>query len=178
MKARVGNAPDSWGVWFPGEADQPPWQRFLDEVSAAGFGWIELGPYGYLPTDPAVLQPELERRGLSVSGAFVMAPLEGPWPALREAAERTGELLWRLPLHPEYRELVRGKDADLVNSSSKRKASTIYAAEFLREFTDGVPWAHLDIAGTAWDVGRAYVGTGPTGFGVRLLIDLIRASAD
>jgi inosose dehydratase len=93
MKARVGNAPDSWGVWFPGEADQPPWQRFLDEVSAAGFEWIELGPYGYLPTDPAVLQPELERRGLSVSGAFVMAPLEGPWPALREAAERTGELL-------------------------------------------------------------------------------------
>jgi len=94
------------------------------------------------------------------------------------AGERTGELLWRLPLHPEYRELVRGRDADLVNSSSKRKASTIYAAEFLREFTDEVPWAHLDIAGTAWDVGRAYVGTGPTGFGVRLLVDLLRASAD
>jgi leucyl aminopeptidase len=93
------------------------------------------------------------------------------------AGRRTGELVWRLPLHPEYRDLVRGKVADLVNSSSKRKASTIYAAEFLKEFTDDVPWAHLDIAGTAWDVGRPYVGNAPTGFGVRLLVELIRASA-
>jgi leucyl aminopeptidase len=89
------------------------------------------------------------------------------------AGQRTGELAWRLPLHPEYKELTRGKDADLTNSSSKRKASTIYAAEFLEEFTDGVPWAHLDIAGTAWDVGRAYVGNGPTGFGVRLMVSLL-----
>jgi leucyl aminopeptidase len=94
------------------------------------------------------------------------------------AGRHTGEIVWRLPLHPEFRELVRGKDADLVNSSSKRKASTIYAAEFLKEFTDDVPWAHLDIAGTAWDAGRAYVGNGPTGFGVRLFVELIRASAD
>jgi leucyl aminopeptidase len=93
------------------------------------------------------------------------------------AGQRTGELAWRLPLHPEYKELTRGKDADLTNSSSKRKASTIYAAEFLEEFTDDVPWAHLDIAGTAWDVGRAYVGNGPTGFGVRLLIALLAESA-
>lgn len=91
------------------------------------------------------------------------------------AGNETGELVWRLPLHPEFRDLVRGKDSDLVNSSSKRKASTIYAAEFLREFVDDAPWAHLDIAGTAWDVGRAYVGNGPTGFGVRLFVDLIRA---
>jgi leucyl aminopeptidase len=93
------------------------------------------------------------------------------------AGEHTGELVWRLPLHPEFRDLTRGKDTDLVNSSSKRKASTIYAAEFLKEFTDDVPWAHLDIAGTAWDVGRAYVGNGPTGFGVRLFVDLIADSA-
>jgi leucyl aminopeptidase len=93
------------------------------------------------------------------------------------AGQHTGELVWRLPLHPEFRELVRSKDADLVNSSAKRKASTIYAAEFLKEFTDDRPWAHLDIAGTAWDVGRAYVGNGPTGFGVRLFVELIAASA-
>jgi len=79
------------------------------------------------------------------------------------AGERTGELAWRLPLHPEYKELTRGSDADLTNSSSKRKASTIYAAEFLEEFTDGVPWAHLDIAGTAWDVGAPTSATGPPG---------------
>ena len=93
------------------------------------------------------------------------------------AGQRTGELAWRLPLHPEYKDLIRGKDADLTNSSSKRKASTIYAAEFLEEFVDDVPWAHLDIAGTAWDVGRAYVGSGPTGFGVRLLVTLLAESA-
>jgi leucyl aminopeptidase len=90
-----------------------------------------------------------------------------------EAGQRTGELAWRLPLHPEYKDLTRGRDADLTNSSAKRKASTIYAAEFLEEFVDDIPWAHLDIAGTAWDVGRAYVGNGPTGFGVRLLVSLL-----
>ena len=49
---RIGTAPDSWGVWFPDHPRQVPWQRFLDEVQAAGYHWIELGPYGYLPTDP------------------------------------------------------------------------------------------------------------------------------
>jgi leucyl aminopeptidase len=93
---------------------------------------------------------------------------------VRAAAERTGELAWRLPLHPEYKELTRGKDADLTNASAKRKASPLYAGSFLEEFVDGRPWAHLDIAGTAWDVGRAYVGSGPTGFGVRLLVALAR----
>jgi leucyl aminopeptidase len=88
------------------------------------------------------------------------------------AGERTGELAWRLPLHPEYKELTRGKDADLTNAAAQRKAATIYAGSFLEEFVDGKPWAHLDIAGTAWDVGRSYVGSGPTGFGVRLLVAL------
>jgi len=55
------------------------------------------------------------------------------------AGERTGELAWRLPLHPEYKELTRGSDADLTNSSSKRKASTIYAAEFLRSSRTACP---------------------------------------
>jgi leucyl aminopeptidase len=91
------------------------------------------------------------------------------------AGERTGELAWRLPLHPEYKDLTKGTVADLTNASSKRKASTIYAGSFLEEFVDGTPWVHLDIAGTAWDVGREYVGKGPTGYGVRLLIDLARS---
>jgi leucyl aminopeptidase len=93
------------------------------------------------------------------------------------AAERTGELAWRLPLHPEYKELTKGTAADLTNASAKRKAGTIYAGSFLEEFVDGKPWVHLDIAGTAWDVGREYVGKGPTGFGVRLLVDLARSLA-
>ncbi|HEX2705157.1 MAG TPA: TIM barrel protein [Candidatus Lustribacter sp.] len=60
----IGSAPDSWGVWYADDPQQTPWQRFLDEVAAAGYTRIELGPYGYLPTDPAQLQDELERRGL------------------------------------------------------------------------------------------------------------------
>jgi len=93
------------------------------------------------------------------------------------AGGRTGELAWRLPLHPEYKDLTKGTVADLTNASSKRKASTIYAGSFLEEFVDGKPWVHLDIAGTAWDVGREYTGKGPSGFGTRLLIELARSLA-
>ena len=95
------------------------------------------------------------------------------WAAeLTAAGEITGELLWRLPLHPEYKELTKGTAADLTNAAAKRKAGTIYAGSFLEEFVDGTTWAHLDIAGTSWDVGREYVGLGATGFGVRLLVEL------
>ena len=71
-----------------------------------------------------------------------------------------------------------GTAADLTNASAKRKASAIYAGSFLEEFVDAKPWAHLDIAGTAWDVGRAYVGNGPTGYGVRLFVALAAELAD
>ena len=92
--------------------------------------------------------------------------------AVEKAATHTGELAWRLPLHPEYKELTKGEVADLTNASEKRQAGTIYAASFLEEFVDGKPWVHLDIAGTSWDVGREYFGKGATGFGVRLLVEL------
>jgi leucyl aminopeptidase len=94
--------------------------------------------------------------------------------AVGGAAEHSGELVWRLPLHAEYKELTKGTAADLTNAAAKRKASAIYAGSFLEEFVDGVPWAHLDIAGTAWDTGREYWGKGATGFGTRLLIRLAR----
>jgi leucyl aminopeptidase len=90
------------------------------------------------------------------------------------AGERSGELVWRLPLHDEYKDLTKGEITDLVNASAQRKAGTIYAASFLEEFTEGKPWAHLDIAGCAWDTGREYWGKGPTGFGVHLLVALTR----
>jgi leucyl aminopeptidase len=93
-----------------------------------------------------------------------------------DAAERTGELAWRLPLHAEYKEITKGTVADLTNASDKRKAGTIYAGSFLEEFVDERPWVHLDIAGTAWDVGREYTGKGPTGYGVRLLVELVRGA--
>jgi leucyl aminopeptidase len=94
-----------------------------------------------------------------------------------EAGERSGELTWRLPLHPEFKELMKGTVADLSNLASQRKAGTITAASFLEEFVDGTPWAHVDIAGTAWDVGREYTGKDASGFGVRLLVELARELA-
>jgi leucyl aminopeptidase len=90
------------------------------------------------------------------------------------AGEESGELVWRLPLHPEYKEMMKGTVADLSNLGTKREAGTITAASFLEEFVDGTPWAHIDIAGTAWDVNRPYTGKGGSGYGVRLLVQLVR----
>ncbi len=90
------------------------------------------------------------------------------------AGEESGELVWRLPLHPEYKAMMKGTVADLSNLASKREAGSITAASFLEEFVDGTPWAHIDIAGTAWDVNRAYTGKGGSGYGVRLLVQLVR----
>ena len=71
----VGSAPDSWGVWFPDDPQQTPYTRFLDEVAASGYEWIELGPYGYLPTDPAQLADELAQRNLKLSAGTVFEHL-------------------------------------------------------------------------------------------------------
>jgi leucyl aminopeptidase len=95
-----------------------------------------------------------------------------------EAAARSGELVWRLPLHDEYSELVKGQYADLTNAPEERKAGTIVGAEFLQRFVGDVPWAHLDIAGTAWNLGRAYAAKGASGFGLRLLVELARAHGE
>ena len=92
------------------------------------------------------------------------------------AGERTGELCWRLPLHEEYAKAIEGKYADIANSVETRLAGSIVAAEFLKRFTGDVPWAHLDIAGTAWDLGRAYAAKHGSGWGVRLLVELARAN--
>jgi inosose dehydratase len=77
-RLRLGSCPDSWGVWFADDPHQTPWHRFLDELAAAGYRWLELGPYGYLPTDPARLREEVGRRGLRVSGQAVFGGLHDP----------------------------------------------------------------------------------------------------
>jgi len=96
---------------------------------------------------------------------------------VERAGKTSGELVWRLPLHPEYKQLTKGTVADLTNAAAKRKAGTIYAGAFLEEFVGETPWAHVDIAGTAWDVGRPYTGDDASGFGVRLLVELARTRA-
>src|SRR5919204_6349414 len=94
MSIKIGTAPDSWGVWFPSDPRQTPWQRFLDEAAAAGYEWVELGPYGYLPTDPRVLRAELGRRGLQICAATVVANLEDPaaWPDVERQVLGAGGL--------------------------------------------------------------------------------------
>ena len=74
----VGSAPDSWGVWFPSDPEQTTADRFLREVSGAGYDWIELGPYGYLPTDPSELADALSTHGLRVSAGTVFEHLHRP----------------------------------------------------------------------------------------------------
>jgi inosose dehydratase len=95
---QVGSAPDSWGVWFGDDPRQLPAERFLDEVSAVGYRWIELGPHGYLPTDAGKVAEALQRRGLRASGTFVTFDLQAPgaWEAARPEVERTCRQLQRL----------------------------------------------------------------------------------
>ena len=95
MDVKIGSAPDSWGVWFPSDDKQIPWQRCLDEIAEAGYQWTELGPYGYLPTDRATLQNELSKRGLRASGTFAMGHLEddAAWPGLEKQVLGAGESL-------------------------------------------------------------------------------------
>jgi leucyl aminopeptidase len=93
--------------------------------------------------------------------------------AVTAAGDATGELVWRMPLHAEYDEQIKGRYADIVNSEG-RKAHPIQGASFLKRFVGDVPWAHLDIAGTGHDNGRAYTAKGGAGWGVRLLLELAR----
>jgi leucyl aminopeptidase len=101
------------------------------------------------------------------------------WAQLVEGcATDTGELVWRMPLHADYGRMIKGRYAQLTNRSWRREAFPLTAAEFLRHFAGDTPWAHLDIAGVAWDVPRSYfVGKGATGFGVRLLVEVARRFA-
>jgi leucyl aminopeptidase len=93
--------------------------------------------------------------------------------AVEAASERTGELVWRLPLHRSYFKQTEGRYAQLTNRPEPRTGLASAAAEMLHHFAGEVPWAHLDIAGTAYDVRSEYlVGKGATGFGVRLLVEV------
>ncbi len=91
------------------------------------------------------------------------------------AGERCGEIVWRLPMHEEYDEQIKGTYADLDNAPEARRAGTIIGGSFLASFVSQTPWAHLDIAGSAWDLGRAYAPKQASGYGVRLLVELARA---
>ena len=89
------------------------------------------------------------------------------------AGRKSGEKIWQLPLDKEYRDQIKSEIADIKNIGG-RKAGTITGAYFIREFVEDTPWAHLDIAGTAWNENtKPYLSIGPTGVCVRTLVNLI-----
>lgn len=93
---------------------------------------------------------------------------------LLTAGARSGEPLWRLPLGKAYSKQIESKVADIRNIGGK-SAGAITAAAYLEKFVGDTPWAHLDIAGTAWDfTEKSYIPKGPSGVGVRTLVELIR----
>lgn len=112
----LGTAPDSWGVWFPRDEQQVPYTAFLDELRAAGYTWLELGPYGYLPTDPQRLAEEVGSRGLRVSGGTTFGVLHraAAWEEMLAHTRRVAELTAALGAHhlvfipPMYRDEKTG----------------------------------------------------------------------
>ncbi len=112
--------------------------------------------------------------GTITSGLF---GTPGVWvDAVKRAAEVAGDQVWELPVFDEYKQQIDSEIADVKNAAG-REASAITAAMFLKVFAGDTPWAHLDIAGTAWiDVARPYQAKGPSGVAVRTLVELACAS--
>ena len=112
---------------------------------------------------------------LDYLGSGVMGTKSDLVNRLIKAGEKSGERLWEFPMWEEYDEFIKGTTGDIQNVS--RKAAGIQTAGmFLKHFGDHAPWAHLDIAGTAWTMGpRHYHPVGATGVGVRLFIEFLKS---
>ena len=107
----------------------------------------------------------------------LMSPDDALAKAIKVAGESSGDVVWRLPMTADYRRAIRSQVADICNiGTEKIMAGAITAAHFLEHFVGDVPWAHLDIAGTAFNVPNLpYYRPGATGVGVRLLVELARS---
>jgi len=115
------------------------------------------------------------RVALGVRYAAILGTDQALIDALKSAGESVGERLWQLPLADEYKDDIKSSVADLKNVGGGPEGGTIIGALFLREFVDGVPWAHLDIAGPAFaERDWPEAPRGGTGFGVRLLLAYLR----
>lgn len=117
MNLKIGTTPDSWGVWFVDDPKQPPYSRFLDEAAEAGYEWIEISPFGYLPTDLKKLTSELDKRGLKACSSFsegciaepsVCAELENELPKVAELLAAFGALYIGV-IDEHYRDSHTGK---------------------------------------------------------------------
>jgi leucyl aminopeptidase len=97
------------------------------------------------------------------------------WSHFAEGLKLTGERFWRMPVEDDYRELIKSQIADIKNTGG-RYGGAITAAMFLKEFVEDTPWIHLDIAGISWsDDAKPWLASGPTGNGVRSVIEWIRS---
>lgn len=111
--------------------------------------------------------------GEKIAGVF--SPDDELADKIIQSANKTGERCWRMPLPDDYREYLKSEFADISNMSSSKYGGAITAALFLSEFVKDTKWAHIDIAGPAYVKKETdYCGAGGTGFGVRLLCDLIQ----
>jgi inosose dehydratase len=132
MSIQIGNAPCSWGVEFPDDPRNPPWQQVLQDCAAAGYTGIELGPVGYMPEDPAVLGPALAQNGLTLIGGVVFRPFHDPdqWDDVLDGAVRTCKAL-----------TAHGaKQLVLIDSISPRRAPTAGRAGEAEQMDDA-EWA-------------------------------------
>lgn len=135
----LGSAPDSWGVWFPEDEHQVPYTRFLDELMRAGYQWLEIGPYGYLPTDPKVLAEEVARRGLKVSGGTTFGALHRPqeWDEMLATTCKVAELTAAVGAHhlvfipPMYRDEKTGEYTESPELTAEQWAGFGKAADEL-----------------------------------------------
>ncbi len=132
MSIRIGNAPCSWGVEFPADPRNPPWEKVLGDCAAAGYAGIELGPVGYMPEDPATLAEALARHHLDLIGGVVFRAFHDPaqWDDVMDGAVRTCRAL---TAHGA-RHLV------LIDSISPRRAPTAGRADEAEKM-DAAEWA-------------------------------------
>ena len=95
MSLRIGAAPCSWGVEFPDDPNNPPWEQVLDEAKEVGYGGIELGPIGYMPEDTSMLGDALESCGLDLVAGVVFRPFHNPnaWDEVVDGVTRTARSL-------------------------------------------------------------------------------------
>ena len=127
MTIKIGNAPCSWGVEFPDDAHNQPWETVLRECAEAGYRGIELGPIGYMPEDPVILGEALDRYDLELIGGVVFRPFHDPgkWDEVMDGAVRTCKAL----VSHGARHLV------LIDSISPRRAATAGRANEAEQMT-------------------------------------------